>query len=220
MSLNHKSFSLCFLAFSFFLLACSAVDAKSLQDSSTLSQPAKSLDDEITINSNLRMAWNDEFSDSSLNIDKWDFQIGNGVNGWGNNELQFYTSSKNNYELSEGLLKIVPLYNPSHAQPYTSSKLVTKNKFSFKSPGIISIRFKVPQGQGLWPAIWMMPVDSAFGGWPRSGEIDLMEARGSNAQQVLSTLHYFQNGHKFQGGYHNESRATNFNEVFHNIDLV
>jgi hypothetical protein len=58
------------------------------------------------------MAWNDEFSDSSLNIDKWDFQIGNGVNGWGNNELQFYTSSQNNYELSEGLLKIVPLYNP------------------------------------------------------------------------------------------------------------
>ena len=55
------------------------------------------------------MAWNDEFSDSSLNIDKWDFQIGNGVNGWGNNELQFYTSSQNNYELSEGLLKIVPL---------------------------------------------------------------------------------------------------------------
>ena len=166
------------------------------------------------------MAWNDEFTDSSLNLDKWDFQIGNGVNGWGNNELQFYTSNQNNYELSEGLLKIVPLYDPSHEQIYTSSKLVTKNKFNFKSPGIISIKFKVPQGQGLWPAIWMMPTDSMFGGWPRSGEIDLMESRGSNSQQVLSTLHYFQNGHKFQGGYHNESRATNFNEVFHNIDLV
>jgi len=220
MSLNHRSFKLYFLVFSFFLLSCSGVDAKLLQDTSTLSQPAKSLDDAISINSNLRMAWNDEFSDYSLNIDKWDFQIGNGVNGWGNNELQFYTSSQNNYELSEGLLKIVPLYDPSHEQIYTSLKLVTKNKFNFKSPGIISIRFKVPQGQGLWPAIWMMPTDSKFGGWPRSGEIDLMEARGSNAQQVLSTLHYFQNGHKFQGGYHNESRATNFNKVFHNIDLV
>jgi len=96
MSLNHRSFKLYFLVFSFFLLSCSGVDAKLLQDTSTLSQPTKSLDDAISINSNLRMAWNDEFSDSSLNIDKWDFQIGNGVNGWGNNELQFYTSSQNN----------------------------------------------------------------------------------------------------------------------------
>ena len=220
MSLNHRFFRLCFLAVSFFLLSCSEVDAKSLQDDSIISQPTISLDDAITINSKLKMAWNDEFTDSSLNLDKWDFQIGNGVNGWGNNELQFYTSNQNNYELSEGLLKIVPLYDPSHEQIYTSSKLVTKNKFNFKSPGIISIKFKVPQGQGLWPAIWMMPTDSMFGGWPRSGEIDLMESRGSNSQQVLSTIHYFQNGHKFQGGYHNESRATNFNEVFHNIDLV
>ena len=220
MSLNHRSFRLYFLAVSFFLLSCSEVDAKSLQDGSIISQPTISLDDAITINSNLKMAWNDEFTDSSLNLDKWNFQIGNGVNGWGNNELQFYTSNQNNYELSEGLLKIVPLYDPSHEQIYTSSKLVTKNKFNFKSPGIISIKFKVPQGQGLWPAIWMMPTDSKFGGWPRSGEIDLMEARGSNTQQVLSTLHYFQNGHKFQGGQHNESLATNFNEEFHNIDLV
>lgn len=217
MSLNHRFFRLYFLAVSFFLLSCSEVDAKSLQDDSIISQPTISLDDAITINSKLKMAWNDEFTDSSLNLDKWDFQIGNGVNGWGNNELQFYTSNQNNYELSEGLLKIVPLYDPSHEQIYTSSKLVTKNKFNFKSPGIISIKFKVPQGQGLWPAIWMMPTDSMFGGWPRSGEIDLMEARGSNSQQVLSTLHYFQNGHKFQG---NEFNATNFNEEFHNIDLV
>ena len=174
----------------------------------------------ITIDSDLELIWQEEFLGDVLDDSKWDFQIGNGVNGWGNNELQFYTSNQNNYELSEGLLKIVPLYDPSHEQIYTSSKLVTKNKFNFKSPGIISIKFKVPQGQGLWPAIWMMPTDSMFGGWPRSGEIDLMESRGSNSQQVLSTLHYFQNGHKFQGGYHNESRATNFNEVFHNIDLV
>ena len=217
MSLNHRFFRLYFLAVSFFLLSCSEVDAKSLQDGSIISQPTISLDDAITINSKLKMAWNDEFTDSSLNLDKWDFQIGNGVNGWGNNELQFYTSNQNNYELTEGLLKIVPLYDPSHEQIYTSSKLVTKNKFNFKSPGIISIKFKVPQGQGLWPAIWMMPTDSMFGGWPRSGEIDLMESRGSNSQQVLSTLHYFQNGHKFQG---NEFNATNFNEEFHNIDLV
>jgi len=174
----------------------------------------------ITIGSDLELVWEDEFLGDDLNNTKWDFQIGNGVNGWGNNELQFYTSSKNNYELSEGLLKIVPLHNPFLEQPYTSSKLVTKNKFSFKSPGIISVKFKVPQGQGLWPAIWMMPVDDIFGGWPRSGEIDLMEARGSNTQQVLSTIHYFQNGHQFQGGQHNESLATNFNKEFHNIDLV
>ena len=175
---------------------------------------------DIAIDSDLDLIWQDEFLGDALNNRKWDFQLGNGVNGWGNNELQFYTSSKNNYELSEGLLKIVPLYDPSHDQPYTSSKLVTKNKFSFKSPGIISVKFKVPQGQGLWPAIWMMPVHSIFGGWPRSGEIDLMEARGSNPQQVLSTLHFFQNGHMYEGGDRYEAQATNFNEVFHTVDLV
>ena len=174
----------------------------------------------ISVYSDLELIWQDEFQSDELNSSNWDFQLGNGINGWGNNELQFYTNSQNNYELSEGLLKIVPFYNPSLKKPYTSSKLVTKNKTSFKSPGIISVRFKVPKGQGLWPAIWMMPVDNLFGGWPKSGEIDLMEARGANVQQVLSTLHYFQNGHMFQGGQHNESQDANFNEVFHVIDLV
>jgi hypothetical protein len=67
----------------------------------------------ITIDSDLELIWQDEFLGDGLDNSKWGFQIGNGVNGWGNNELQFYTSSKNNYELSEGLLKIVPLYDPS-----------------------------------------------------------------------------------------------------------
>jgi len=174
----------------------------------------------LSLDSDLNLIWQDEFEGVELDRDKWDFQLGNGVNGWGNNELQFYTSRPANHRVSDGLLKIIPLYHPDHNKPFTSSKLVTKGKFNFSSPGIISVRFKVPRGQGLWPAIWMMPVNNKFGGWPKSGEIDLMEARGSNPQQVLSTLHYFQNGHKFQGGEHNETQANNFNEAFHVIDLV
>jgi len=182
--------------------------------------PAINEKTDITINSDLDLIWQDEFQDKALDRSKWDFQIGNGVNGWGNNELQYYTSTPDNHEISDGLLKIVPIHSPNDEKIYTSAKLVTKSKFNFESPGIITVRFKVPKGQGLWPAIWMMPVHSKFGGWPRSGEIDLMEARGSNPQQILSTLHFFQNGHMYAGGEHSKSQAKNFNEVFHTVDLV
>ena len=73
------------------------------------------------------------------------------------------------------------------------------------------MKFKIPKGQGLWPAIWMMPEKNRFGGWPKSGEIDLMEARGSNTNEVLSTLHFFQNGHRLLGSEYKVSNENNFN---------
>ena len=149
----------------------------------------------------LNLVWQEEFSDPKLNTDKWAFQLGNGaeygIAGWGNNELQFYTDSSDNFELSDGMLKIIPLYNKDSSKTFTSVKLVTKDLVNFTSPGVLEVKFKIPKGQGLWPAIWMMPEKNRFGGWPKSGEIDLMEASGSNTNEVLSTLHFFQNGHRF-----------------------
>ena len=172
----------------------------------------------------LNLVWQEEFSDSKLNTDKWAFQLGNGaeygIAGWGNNELQFYTNSSDNFELSNGMLKIIPLYNKDSSKTFTSVKLVTKDLVNFTSPGVLEVKFKIPKGQGLWPAIWMMPEKNKFGGWPKSGEIDLMEARGSNTNQVLSTLHFFQNGHRLLGGEYKVSNKNNFNQNFHIITLI
>ena len=122
----------------------------------------------------LNLVWQEEFSDSKLNTDKWAFQLGNGaeygIAGWGNNELQFYTDSSDNFELSNGMLKIIPLYNKDSSKTFTSVKLVTKGLVNFTSPGVLEVKFKIPKGQGLWPAIWMMPEKNRFGGWPKSGE--------------------------------------------------
>ena len=189
-----------------------------------VSETAPSISNSIAIDSNLDLIWQDEFTQKMIDDEKWVFQLGDGSNfdlpGWGNNELQFYTNNSSNYELSNGLLKIIPLHDDIAENTYTSAKLITKNKFNFSAPGIIEIKFKTPQGRGLWPAIWMMPVKNKYGNWPRSGEIDLMEARGSNTQKILSTLHFYQNGHMFDGGEYNESQGANFNNVFHTISLV
>ena len=172
----------------------------------------------------LNLVWQEEFSDSKLNTDKWAFQLGNGaeygIAGWGNNELQFYTDSSDNFELSDGMLKIIPLYNKDSSKTFTSVKLVTKDLVNFTSPGVLEVKFKIPKGQGLWPAIWMMPEKNRFGGWPKSGEIDLMEARGSNTNEVLSTLHFFQNGHRLLGSEYKVSNKNNFNQNFHIITLI
>ena len=169
----------------------------------------------------LNLVWQEEFSDPKLNTDKWAFQLGNGaeygIAGWGNNELQFYTDSSDNLELSDGMLKIIPLYNKDSSKTFTSVKLVTKDLVNFTSPGVLEVKFKIPKGQGLWPAIWMMPEKNRFGGWPKSGEIDLMEARGSNTNEVLSTLHFFQNGHRLLGSEYKVSNENNFNQNFHII---
>ena len=172
----------------------------------------------------LNLVWQEEFSDPKLNTDKWAFQLGNGaeygIAGWGNNELQFYTDSSDNFELSDGMLKIIPLYNKDSSKTFTSVKLVTKDLVNFTSPGVLEVKFKIPKGQGLWPAIWMMPEKNRFGGWPKSGEIDLMEARGSNTNEVLSTLHFFQNGHRLLGSEYKVSNENNFNQNFHIITLI
>ena len=172
----------------------------------------------------LNLVWQEEFSDPKLNTDKWAFQLGNGaeygIAGWGNNELQFYTDSSDNFELSDGMLKIIPLYNKDSSKTFTSVKLVTMGLVNFTSPGVLEVKFKIPKGQGLWPAIWMMPEKNRFGGWPKSGEIDLMEARGSNTNEVLSTLHFFQNGHRLLGSEYKVSNENNFNQNFHIITLI
>lgn len=128
--------------------------------------------------------WADEFSGEAVDETKWTFEV-NG-DGGGNNELQYYI--RNNATVADGLLSITARQEAYGGKLYTSSRLNTKYKASFQ---YVKIRFRaqMPAGRGTWPAIWMMPLLNAYGGWPNSGEIDMLEYVGYDPDTVYTTLH-------------------------------
>ena len=172
-----------------------------------------------------KIIWLDDFKEI-LYTNNWTAIIGNGaeygIPGWGNNESQYYTSDIKNSSVVNGCLRITPLNESINNFNYTSAKLVTENKVDFTQPGRITVRFRSPEGVGMWPAIWMMPLESIYGGWPASGEIDLVEIRGDNMQEILSTVHYGSDpsNHKFQGGSYFLPQSNNLNERFHELEFT
>jgi beta-glucanase (GH16 family) len=135
------------------------------------------------------LVWSDEFSENSLDLNVWNQEIGNGTGGWGNNELEFYTNSLKNTFISNGNLIIEARRETIGAFNYTSARLTTQDKKSFKF-GRIDIRAKLPVGKGMWPALWMLGTDISTVGWPACGEIDNMELIGTNPSTVYGTLHW------------------------------
>lgn len=150
------------------------------------------------------LVWSEEFNDNKLDRTKWNYIIGNGfwsgdtwINGWGNNESEYYTDSEKNIKVSDGKLTITAVkesYKGNAAGKdnnfnYTSGKLVTKDLFN-KKYGRFEFRAKLPVGKGLWGALWMLPQDDVYGGWAASGEIDMVEGWGSKPDKVAGTLHY------------------------------
>ena len=130
-------------------------------------------------------SWTDEFNtDGAPDATKWGYDVGG--NGWGNNELQNYTNGLND-SISNGTLKIVAK-KVEFSNIYTSARMVTKNKADWLY-GRVEVKAKLPKGRGTWPAIWMLPTDNAYGGWPNSGEIDIMEHVGYDLNNVHFTLH-------------------------------
>lgn len=166
------------------------------------------------------LVWSDEFDGNQLDTAKWGFDLGDGCDqgvgdelcGWGNNELQTYTKRPENVYLEDGKLVIKairesPLFEGKY--PYTSARLKTKDKGDWRF-GKMEIRAKLPIGQGLWPAIWMLPTESVYGRWPKSGEIDIMEATGDKSDQVFGTIHWGHDRHYF-----NEQRITKTDSIFY-----
>lgn len=150
----------------------------------------------------LTLVWSDEFDGPEIDLTKWSFEIGDGCDrpdslcGWGNNELQYYTDRPENAFINdEGHLVIKSIKESSQYEghDYTSARMITYNKGDWKY-GRMDIRARMPVGKGLWPAIWMLPSDTVYGTWPRSGEIDIMEYLGDSSRVVLGTIHY---GHDF-----------------------
>ncbi|WP_237458402.1 carbohydrate binding domain-containing protein [Pontibacillus yanchengensis] len=150
------------------------------------------------------LVWSDEFMTEDIDQSKWQYDIGNwivdengeGISpGWGNNELEYYTDSDENSYIEDGKLVIKaqkeeePITDEFGSYDYSSAKLKTKDLFS-KKYGKFEARMKLPEGQGYWPAFWMMPEDSVYGDWPASGEIDIMEAAGNDTNTIGGTIHY------------------------------
>ncbi|MDF2454676.1 MAG: Glucan endo,3-beta-D-glucosidase [Cytophagaceae bacterium] len=134
------------------------------------------------------LIWSDEFDQSTLDLGSWQYDIGNGTGGWGNNEKQYYTDRTDNIKLEDGKLVITAKAETYGGQNYTSAKITSAGKRYFLY-GRMEASIKLPRTQGMWPAFWMMPQNSFYGGWPRSGEIDIMEMRGSNVYSSHGTIH-------------------------------
>ncbi len=135
----------------------------------------------------MTMIWSDEFAGNSLNESIWTYEIGNGNWGWGNNELQYYR--RDNTSLVDGYLVIEALEEFINGFNYTSSRLITKDKFEF-THGRVDIRAVLPEGQGVWPALWMLGGNISEVSWPRCGEIDIMEIVGHEPNRLHGTVHY------------------------------
>ena len=136
------------------------------------------------------LVFSDEFNDDGApDPAKWSYNTGRGNNGWGNGESQFYTDRSENVRVTDGNLVITAQRENFGGAEFTSSRLVTENKFEF-TYGRIEIRAKLPSGGGTWPALWMLGEDYATNTWPACGEIDIMEHVGNQPNRVFSSLHF------------------------------
>ncbi|MEM8930636.1 MAG: family 16 glycosylhydrolase, partial [Acidobacteriota bacterium] len=138
------------------------------------------------------LVWSDEFDGTSVDLSKWTFQLGDGSDiglpGWGNNELQYYQAE--NATVAGGFLTITAKEESVAGFDYTSTRMrsLAKGDWTF---GRFEMRAKMPIGQGLWPAFWMLSSDpSIYGVWAASGEIDIMEYIGSEPDEIFGTIHY------------------------------
>jgi len=150
------------------------------------------------------LVWSDEFSGNALNTANWTHEIGNGSNGWGNNELQYYRAE--NTSVANGHLTIEARQENFGGRAYTSSRLKTQGKQFFQY-GRVDIRAVLPQGTGMWPALWMLGESISDVSWPASGEIDIMELRGDEPNKISGTAHWQQNPGDWQSSYYSSGCA-------------
>lgn len=156
-----------------------------LQNTGMVSQPLTTDDYELV--------WSDEFDYEGLPDDsKWSYDVGDGcpdLCGWGNNEKQYYTQNRvENAQVQDGHLTITARKESYKGGGYTSARLLTRNKRAW-TYGRIEVKAKLPSGRGTWPAIWMLPEEWVYGGWPSSGEIDIMEHVGHEPNRIYATAH-------------------------------
>ncbi|MBX2898972.1 MAG: family 16 glycosylhydrolase [Cyclobacteriaceae bacterium] len=167
----------------------------------------------------MQLVWQDEFNGNSLNAEYWSYELGNGCSigicGWGNNELQTYTNNEANVKVENGNLIITAINNLGS---YTSARIKTQNKIKPQF-GRIDVRARLPKGQGIWPAIWMLGENITSINWPGCGEIDIMELVGHEPAKSHGTVHFDQGGYKSSTGSTTLS-SGDFSEAYHVFSLV
>lgn len=209
-----KSYFLRFILLVLFLLLniCCKKDEKN---------PIRSDEKNIASLKGWKLVWHDEFDGSLIDPKKWEHEV-NALGG-GNNELQYYTDRPANSYIENSNLVIRALKEhytgPEGIREYTSARIRTKKKGDWKY-GRFDIKAKLPCGQGIWPAIWMLPTEWVYGGWAASGEIDIMELLGHEPNKAYGTLHY---GGEWPDNVHTGTFYVlprgNFSEDFHIFTL-
>ena len=171
-----------------------------------------------------KLVWSDEFDGNGLDTDTWTYEIGNGNWGWGNGEAEYYTNRTDNVQVSDGYLKIIAKKENYGGQKFTSGRIITKGKKSFKY-GKMEARIKVENGNqsGVWPAFWMM---GEKGNWPDCGDLDIME-HANDRSNVGGCIHWNPNGfggesaHSYQGGdYYFSDNVNNGITAWHTYGVI
>ncbi len=160
------------------------------------------------------LTWNDEFNEDALDAASWNYETGG--SGWGNNELENYTNSIENCFITQHKYLVIEARNEKAGDNnYTSARIQTMGKREFKY-GRIDIRARLPYGQGLWPALWMLGSNINTAPWPLCGEIDMVEVLGNNVSKTYGTLHWEDatTGH-LQSGSHYTLVGDDFSKEFH-----
>lgn len=165
------------------------------------------------------LIWSDEFNENGLpDLQKWSYDEGNGcpnLCGWGNNERQYYTTNRlENARISDGHLIIEARKETFQESDYTSARIVSKNKGDWQY-GRFEARIKFPTGKGTWSAFWMLSTDNAYGNWPNSGEIDIVEHVGYEPDKVHGTIHVqaYNGMHGTEKG--QEKKVSDADKAFH-----
>ncbi|MGH2648343.1 MAG: family 16 glycosylhydrolase, partial [Ginsengibacter sp.] len=163
------------------------------------------------------LVWSDEFDGKTLNSNNWNYETGG--SGWGNHELENYTSRPQNVFVSSGNLVIEARQESYGGNNYTSARLNTAGKQQFQY-GRIDIRAKLPVSSGMWPALWMLGNNFAQAGWPGCGETDIMELIGKNPKQIVGSFHW-KKGDGTEGTVNNVFNAPqDFSQQFHVFSLI
>lgn len=171
------------------------------------------------------LQWNEEFNEEQINTSNWNYELGDGTDyglsvGWGNNEKQIYTSNSENSSIIEdegvSVLAITALEDNSGG--YTSAKLTTQNLFSTRF-GRIEVRAKMPKGQGLLPAIWMLGDNKEQIDWPGCGEIDIVEVLGNQPSRSYSSVHYTNGENNYGENQRSLFISSDFSDSYHIFTL-
>jgi len=158
------------------------------------------------------LVWSDEFDyEGRPDETRWGYDTGG--HGWGNNEIQYYTAGDNAI-VKDGKLIIEARMEEREGLKYTSTRLVSRNKGDWLY-GKIEVSAKLPRGRGTWPAIWMLPTDWAYGGWPNSGEIDIMEHVGYDMNNIVMSIHTQSYNHMKGTQKSGSKRIENVDTEFH-----